>query len=54
MWGYPYTSLLGAGLMAAILLSTAFTVEFRMTLAYGLPVLALFWVAWRLRRQPLP
>ncbi len=54
MWGYPYTSLLGAGLMAAILLSTAFTAEFRMTLAYGLPVLALFWVAWRLRRQPLP
>ena len=51
MWGHPYSSLLGAGLMAAILLSTAFTAEFRMTLIYGLPVLALFWVAWRLRRQ---
>ncbi|HZM12406.1 MAG TPA: amino acid permease [Candidatus Limnocylindrales bacterium] len=51
MWGYPYSSLLGAGLMAAILLSTAFTAEFRMTLIYGLPVLALFWAAWRLRRQ---
>lgn len=51
MWGYPYSSLLGAGLMAAILLSTAFTAEFRMTLIYGLPVLALFWAAWRLRKQ---
>jgi amino acid transporter, AAT family len=51
MWGYPYSTLLGAGLMAAILLSTAFTVEFRMTLIYGLPVLTLFWAAWRLRRQ---
>ena len=51
MWGYPYSSLLGAGLMAAILLSTAFTAKFRMTLIYGLPVLALFWAAWRLRRQ---
>ena len=51
MWGYPYSSLLGAGLMGAILLSTAFTTEFRMTLIYGLPVLALFWAAWRLRRQ---
>jgi L-asparagine transporter-like permease len=50
MWGYPYSSWLGAGLMAAILVSTAFTAEFRMTLIYGLPVLALFWAAWRLRR----
>lgn len=51
MWGYPYTSLLGAGLMAAILVTTAFTAEFRMTLAYGLPVLGVFWIAWRARRQ---
>lgn len=50
MWGYPYSSLLGAGLMAAILVSTAFTAEFRMTLVYGLPVLGLFWTAWRLQR----
>lgn len=54
MWGYPYTSLLGAGLMAAILLSTALTVEFRMTLAYGLPMLGLFCAVWWLRRKPLP
>jgi len=51
MWGYPYTSLMGAGLMAAILLTTAFTKEFRMTLAYGLPVLGVFWIVWRARRQ---
>jgi len=40
MWGYPWTSLLGAGLMAAILITTAFTPEFRMTLVYGIPTLA--------------
>jgi AAT family amino acid transporter len=59
MWGYPYTSLLGAGLMASILLTTAFTAEFRMTLVYGFPMLGLLWVAWRRfsairRRQQLP
>jgi L-asparagine transporter-like permease len=53
MWGYPYSTLLGAGLMAAILLSTAFTSEFRMTLVYGLPVLVLFCAVWGLRRQSL-
>src|ERR1700722_17814545 len=53
MWGYPYASLLGAGLMAAILLTTAFTSVFRMTLVYGLPALGLFYLAWRLRRQPV-
>jgi L-asparagine transporter-like permease len=53
MWGYPYSSLLGAGLMAAILLTTAFTVEFRMTLACGLPVLCFFCVVWRLRNRSI-
>jgi amino acid transporter, AAT family len=53
MWGYPYASLLGAGLVAAILLTTAFTKEFRMTLAYGLPALGLFYLAWRLQRRPV-
>jgi L-asparagine transporter-like permease len=32
MWGFPYTTLAGAGLMAALLISTAFTEFFRMTL----------------------
>jgi amino acid transporter, AAT family len=53
MWGYPYASLLGAGLMAAILLTTAFTGAFRMTLVCGLPALGLFYFAWRLRRQAI-
>jgi AAT family amino acid transporter len=54
MWGHPYSSLLGAGLMAAILLTTAFTVQFRMTLVCGLPALGLFCLAWWLRRPSLP
>lgn len=41
MWGYPYASLLGAGLMCGILITTAFTREFRMTLLYGIPFLVL-------------
>jgi amino acid transporter, AAT family len=48
-WGHPAGSLLGAGLLAAVLVTTAFTAEFRMTLAYGLPVLAglsLAYIAW--------
>jgi len=44
---YPYASLVGAVLMASILLTTAFTAEFRMTLVYGLPMLGLLWFAWR-------
>ncbi|MBY0504967.1 MAG: amino acid permease [Bryobacteraceae bacterium] len=49
MWGYPWTSRLGAALMAAILITTAFTTEFRMTLVYGIPALGLLTLAWRLR-----
>jgi L-asparagine transporter-like permease len=40
MWGFPFTTLLGAGLMAALLLTTAFTDAFQMTLVFGLPYLA--------------
>lgn len=49
MWGAPWTSLLGALLVGAILLTTLFTAEFRMTLVYGLPLLALLAAAfvWR-------
>lgn len=53
MWGYPYSSLLGAALMAAILLTTAFTSEFRMTLVYGLPALGLFYLAWRFQKPTI-
>jgi L-asparagine transporter-like permease len=37
---HPFGSLLGAALMAAILLTTAFTQQFRMTLVYGFAFLA--------------
>ena len=49
MPGFPYTSILGAMLMAAILISTAFTSEFRWTLAFGLPSLGLFALAYATR-----
>jgi L-asparagine transporter-like permease len=45
MPGYPATTLLGAALMAAVLLTTAFTDPFRLTLVFGLPFLAAL-VAW--------
>ncbi len=52
--GFPATTLLGAALMAAVLLTTAFTDAFRMTLVFGLPFLACLSVAYWLRqRQPV-
>jgi AAT family amino acid transporter len=59
MWFYPYTTILGAGLMAAVLLTTAFTREFRMTLVYGVPFLLTLAVVYRAterskRAEPLP
>mgnify|MGYP002084587255 CR=1 FL=1 len=55
MWGYPYTSAAGALLMLAVLITTAFTQEFRMTLIYGVPFIAVLTVAYYLwyRRQPM-
>ncbi|APD13599.1 amino acid permease [Pandoraea pulmonicola] len=40
MWGFPWLTLLGAALMAAIMLTTLFTGVFRMTLIFGLPFVA--------------
>jgi L-asparagine transporter-like permease len=51
MWGYPYTPLLGATLMAALLLTTALTPSFRMTLVLGLPFLALMATLYHLRHR---
>ena len=51
MWGFPWLTLLGAALMAAVLITTAFTPEFRLTLAFGLPWLAVLSVIYRLRRK---
>jgi L-asparagine transporter-like permease len=51
--GFPFTTLLGAALMAAVLLTTAFTAAFRMTLAFGLPFLAVLALAHAVRgRRP--
>jgi amino acid transporter, AAT family len=56
LWGYPFTTLLGAALMAALLLTTAFTDAFRMTLVFGLPFLACLALIyhWRYRRAAAP
>lgn len=51
MWGYPYTSLLGAGLMAAALVTTLFVREFRPTLICGIPFLLVLIVAYNLQRN---
>jgi amino acid transporter, AAT family len=48
MPGYPATTLLGAALMAAVLLTTAFTGAFRLTLVFGLPFLAALVLLYRL------
>jgi len=56
MWGYPYSSLGGAGLMVAALVTTAFTREFRMTLLYGVPFLLVLasYFLFRYRGVPAP
>jgi len=48
MPGYPATTLLGAALMAAVLLTTAFTEAFRLTLVFGVPFLAVLVACYRL------
>jgi L-asparagine transporter-like permease len=53
MVGFPFTTVLGVALMAAVLLTTAFTAAFRMTLAFGLPFLAMLSLAYRHRRRRL-
>ena len=47
MPGYPATTLLGAALMAAVLLTTAFTEAFRLTLVFGVPFLAVLVACYR-------
>jgi L-asparagine transporter-like permease len=54
MWGYPFTTLLGAGLMAAVLVTTLFTQPFRMTLVFGIPFVLLLCVIYYFwHRKPL-
>ena len=53
MIGFPYTTLLGAGLMAAVLITTLFTPAFRLTLVFGIPFLACLALVYRIRyRKP--
>ena len=56
MWGYAWTSLLGAALMLAALLTTLFTQAFHPTLIYGVPFLLVLSTAYaiRSRRTPAP
>ncbi|MGA7157399.1 MAG: amino acid permease [Acidobacteriaceae bacterium] len=51
MWGYPYTTLLGAGLMLAALATTIFKPDFRPTLFCGLPFLLILTIAYFLLRS---
>jgi L-asparagine transporter-like permease len=57
MPGYPATTLLGAALMAAVLVTTAFTTAFRLTLAFGLPFIAalvlIYWLCYRRGVTPI-
>jgi len=53
VWGHPFGSALGAVLMAAILITTAFTEAFRMTLAYGVPFLILLTGAYFIWIKPV-
>jgi amino acid transporter, AAT family len=52
MWGYPYTSILGAALMLAALITTFFVPDFRPTLLYGAPFLLILTAAFYIRRSP--
>ena len=52
VWGHPFGSILGAGLMAAILITTAFTPQFGMTLACGIPFLVVLTIAYLVWIKP--
>ena len=49
MPGYPYTTLTGAALMAALLLTTPFAPAFHLTLLFGIPFLLLLTIIFRVR-----
>jgi amino acid transporter, AAT family len=49
---FPLSTLLGGGLMCAVLVTTAFTEVFRMTLVFGIPFLALLVLSFRFVRKP--
>lgn len=51
MPGYPYLTALGALLVASVLLTTAFSADFRITLLVGVPFLALISAVYFARRD---
>ena len=51
MWGFPWLTLLGAALMLAVLITTALTPEFRLTLAFGVPWLCVLALIYWIRRK---
>ena len=51
---FPATTLAGGGLMLAVLVTTAFTEIFRMTLVFGVPFLVLLALSYRFLRRPSP
>jgi amino acid transporter, AAT family len=56
MWAFPWFTLLGAAMMLAVMLTTAFTNAFRMTLITGVPFLALLcllYLTWYRKRTGL-
>ena len=53
MPGFPAWTLLGAALMAAVLVTSVFTEAFRLTLVFGIPFLACLALVYRIRyRKP--
>jgi len=56
MRGFPLLTLLGAGLMLAVMVTTYFTAEFHMTLIFGIPfliALSVVYAVWYRRAQPV-
>lgn len=54
MPGFPAATLLGAALMAAVLVTSAFTPAFRLTLVFGVPFLACLALVYRIRYRKPP
>ena len=54
MWGYPYTSALGAVLMFAAIATTVFAPAFRSTLIYGVPFLIVMSLLYVIRNKTVP
>lgn len=50
MWGQPWTTMLGLGLMVAVMVTTWFTESFHLTLVTGVPFMLCLVASYRLRR----